>query len=265
MDPITAVLGIGLPTLLALVTAGASIGFAMTSSESAGFLVAKACFAVAALDVVAFSVYWVVATRQQMPWNIAIPTILAAITIPALVLALQWLGTLEIQLSTRLFPGNGPTPLTPVDDAPANALKVFFGSNLAWATKMPHTILRMMGDPMIQIDRDDSKKELVVSALKIFDDRNNIIARIDKEDGFWVENSTRKKRPDPSTLVVYDHNDTEVLRIVFINPNTLSLTGIFRHPRYPTPVVITPQEMNTGRLRFSETVFGNAGTDINIR
>jgi hypothetical protein len=261
MDPITAVLGIGFPVLLALVTAGASIGFAMTSSESAGFLVAKACFAVAAFDLVAFAIYWVIATRQPMPWNIVIPTILAVVAIPALVLSLQWLGTLEIQLSTRLFPGDFPTPQLPIagTQIPEKALKVFLGSNVAWATRMPHTILMMGGETMIQIDKDKSRNELVISALKIFDDRNNIIARVDAEDGFWVETSTRKKRPDKSTLVVYDHSDTEVLRIVFMNLNTLYVTGIFRHAGVARPVIITPASMNLGGPVLSSSMMGESG------
>lgn len=113
MDPITDVLGIGLPALLALAGAGASIGYAMTSSESSGFLVAKVCFALAAFDVVAFAIYWVVATRQNLPWNLVVPTIAAVLAVPVLVICLQWLGNLEIQLSTRLFPSNLPTPRMP--------------------------------------------------------------------------------------------------------------------------------------------------------
>jgi hypothetical protein len=66
--------------------------------------------------------------------------------------------------------------------------------------------------------------------LKVFDDRNDSIAHID-EDGFWVQNSVRKKRPDQSTLVVFDHNDTEVLRIHYLNPRAVSVEGIFRHPK----------------------------------
>jgi hypothetical protein len=248
---------------LAFVTAGASIGFAMTNSESAGFLVAKACFAAAAFDVVAFAIYWVVATRQQMPWNVAIPTILAVITVPVLVLSLQWLANLEIQLSTRLFPGNETPTLAIKADIPKDALKVILGSNLAWATKMPQVILMMSGDKMIEIDRDPSKNQLVVSTLKIFDDRNNIIARVDADDGFWVENSTRKKRPDASTLVVYDHSDVEVLRMVFLNPSTLSLTGTFRHAGIPKPVVITKDYLDvTGNIRMSNSVMGPAGKSM---
>jgi hypothetical protein len=155
MDPVSAILGIGLPLLLALATAGVSIGFAMTSSDSVGFLIAKACFAVAALDVVAFAIYWAVATRQQLPLNIVIPALIAAIAVPVLVISLQWLQHVEAQLSTRLYPGNEKSQGLPFDvDVPKDALRVVLGTNLAWTTKMPQAILRMAGETMIEIDRE---------------------------------------------------------------------------------------------------------------
>jgi hypothetical protein len=264
MDTNTVVWGFGFPLLLALVGLGIGLAFAMTDSESTGFLVAKACFSVAAFVVVAIAIYWALATSQPMPWNIIIPTIAAVIAVPILVLSLQWLGHIEAQLSTRLYPGNEPTPALPVKvDVPKDALQVILGSNLAWTTKMPQTILKMAGEKMIEIDRVPGKNQLILSTLKIFDDRDNLIARVDAEDGFWVENSTRKKRPNPSTLVVYDHSDAEVLRIVFLNPTTLSITGIFRHSGIRKPVVITPEYIDiAGSIRTSNSVMGPAGNSM---
>jgi len=130
---------------------------------------------------------------------------------------------------------------------------------------MPQVVLMMAGEKMIEIDRDPSTNQLTVSTLKIFDDRNNIIARVDAQDGFWVENSTRRKRPDPSTLVVYDHLDNEVLRMVLLNPTTLSLTGVFRHAGIANPVVVNQDEINiSGRIRMRSSVMGSAGIMINV-
>jgi hypothetical protein len=224
MDATTIILGIGFPLLLFFVAVGAGTAFSMTSSDSVGFLVAKACFSTAAFDVVAMAVYWAVAIQRKASWSVAIPTVAALIAVPSLVLVLQWLGNMEVQLSTRLFPGNTTTPH--IVGIPENALKVFHGTNVSWTTKMPLTILRMAGEKMIEIYRDAAHDELIISTLKIFDDRNNIIARSDADDGLWVENSTRKKRPDKSTLIVYDHTDKEVLRLVFLNSSAISITGI---------------------------------------
>jgi hypothetical protein len=264
MDTNTVIWGFGFPLLLALVVLGISLAFSMTDSESTGFLIAKASFAVAAFDCVAMPIYWVLATRQPTPWNVVIPTIVAAIIVPALVLSLQWLARVEAQLSTRLYPGNEPMPALPFKaDVTKDKLQVILGTNIAWPGKFPQTVLRMDGEKMIEIDKDARKNQLVVSILKIFDDRNNIIARVDAEDGFWVENSTRKKRPNPSTLVVYDHSDVEVLRMVFLNPTTLSITGIFRHPQIAKPVVVTPEYIDViGKIRTMNSIFGPAGLSI---
>jgi hypothetical protein len=271
MDTTTVVWGISFPTLLFFVALGAGTAFAMNpSSDPIGFLVAKICFAAATFVVVAVAIYWVRVTRQPIPWNLVIPTIAAIVAVPTLILSLQWLDKIDAQLSTRLIPGDQPTPQLP--DVPKemaqlvkDSLKIFYGTNvsvvMATATT-PHTILQMAGEPMLQFERG-KRGELVISVLRIFDDRNNIIARLDDEDGIWVENSTRKKRPDPSTLVVYDHSDKEVLRVVFLNPNALSVTGVFRHQQVRTPVIITPEFLSIGGAKMTNGVSG-AAIDISV-
>ena len=123
--------------------------------------------------------------------------------------------------------------------------------------------LRDGGEKIIELDRT-SRGELLLSTLKIFDDRNDIIARVDADDGFWVANSTRTKRPDKSTLVVFDHNDAEVLRLVFLNKNTLSVTGVFRHRHVARPVIITPDALNLAGNVFNIKVMGESAVDISI-
>lgn len=259
----TIIWAFGFPLFLFFIAIGMGTGFAMNSADSIGYLVTKTCFVAAALIAVTLVVYWVVSSRQALPWNVAIPALTGLIAVPSLVVGLQWMQGVELLLSTRLLPGDGPTPSLPPsisnDALPATALKVFLGSNLAWTTRMPHTVLMMGGEKMIEINQDSSGN-LVVSTLKIFDDRSNIIARIDEEDGFWVENSTRKKRPDPSTLVVFDHTDREVLRIKLINKKSLSVTGIFRHPGVKQSVVVTPETMKIGGVTISGGAIGESGS-----
>ena len=165
---------------------------------------------------------------------------------------------LEALASKILKPGNEPIPPhAALRRVPDKALMVFLGTNLAWATRMPHTVLMMGGEPMIAIDRHQNSNQIVVSVLRIFDDRHNIIARID-EGGFWVENSTRSKRPDPHTMQVYDHNDVEVLRIVFLNPRAISVTGVFRHRDVAVPVIVTANNAVVGGMTMSGSAFGES-------
>lgn len=271
MDTNIVIWGLAFPLLLFFLAIAFGTGFAMTSSESIGFVVAKIAFIFAAIDFVGVSVYWAIATRKPMPWNAIIPTFAALIAVPALVLGLQWLGSLEIKLSNRLFPGNIPTPTLPQVERhpeskpPADALMILFGYNLAYAQHFPFTLLTMEGDAMIRIDKGKGKRgELIITVLRIFDDRNNIIARLDS-DGIWVENSTRNKRPDTSTLVVYDHNDVEVLHLVFLNPTTLYLTGIFRHPKLQIPLEITNDNTRYGPFNARLSIWGQAGISIGKR
>lgn len=143
-----------------------------------------------------------------------------------------------------LVPSNLPTPPLPHGvTIPDDGVAALYGSNVSVNTTFPHTILEMRGEPMIVIDRDLSTKNLVVTALKIFDDRDDVIASIDP-DGFWVQNAVRKKRPDEHTLIVYDHNGQQVLKIQFLNPQVISIEGIFRSPKTkPQFIIITEKEM----------------------
>jgi hypothetical protein len=266
MDTNLVLWAIGFPLLLFFVALGFGSVFAVTSSDSVGFWVAKACFAAASFVLIAMAVYCVLATRQRMPWNIIVPLIAAIFAAPGLVVLWQWVEQREMLLSTWLFPRDDYSrPLPPLAAGlPKTALKLIMGTNVATAKKFPHTVVRVFGEDLIQIDKDASRDQVVISTLKIFDDRNNVIARLDAEDGFWVENSTRRKRPDSSTLVVFDHLDREVLRIDFANPTTVYVTGVFRHPQLRQPIVITPENAQISGNTFSNTFFSDNAADIVI-
>ena len=148
---------------------------------------------------------------------------------------------------------------------PDGALSILIGSNLSWSTRFPHTVLEMGDEQMLVVDKDD-KRNLKVSVLRIFDDRDDIIARIDN-DGFWVQNTLRKKRPDPSTLIVYDHNDIQVLKLQYLNEKAISIQGTFRHAKIrPSYLIVTSdaviQMPNNNRIMSS--CFGEMAADISL-
>ena len=68
---------------------------------------------------------------------------------------------------------------------------------------------------------------LFIDSLKIFDDRYDLIAGIHPDQVFWISPGSRRDRPDESTLIVYDHTDTQVLSMRYNNKDRLSLKGIF--------------------------------------
>lgn len=183
-------------------------------------------------------------------------------------LTFRRVSTLELRDSVRLRPGNFPTPPIPrYKEVPSNAFMVFYAGGVSCFTKMPHTILELASLKMLVIDRDKRGNNFVVTTLKLFDDRNNIIATI-KDGVIWVENSTQKLRPDPHTLIVYDHTDTEVLHLTYLNRRAFSITGVFRNAGFTATV--TPDLMDlenpagkTGRISGS-FFFGDHATDIRI-
>ncbi len=162
-----------------------------------------------------------------------------------------------------LIPANLPTPKLPQGATiPEDGVAVLYGDNVSVNTVFPHTVLQMRGEPMIVIDRDPKTKNLPVTTLRIFDDRDDIIARLD-QDGFWVQNTSRKKRPDEHTLIVYDHNDQQVLKINFINPQMISIEGVFRHPRAkPNFIVVTEKQMIM--LPSTIVISGNVGRNTRV-
>jgi hypothetical protein len=81
--------------------------------------------------------------------------------------------------------------------------------------------------------------------------RQRNITHID-EKGLWVDPSARKTRPDRSTLIVYDHDDAEVLNVKPLNASTISFTGIFRVKGRP-PVAVADESIPDMRLNATFT------------
>ena len=232
---------------------------------------------------------WGFTTNEPILVRAAIGAVAGAFVLGVLPPSIQWIANRE-QLSSEqivdtkvdkpvstpqldlgsnegiLVPGNAPMPeMVAKCRVPDGALSILIGSNLSWNTRFPHTVLEMGGEQMLVVDKDD-KRNLRVSVLRIFDDRDDIIARID-DDGFWVQNTLRKKRPDPSTLIVYDHNDLQVLKLQYLNEKVISIQGIFRHAKIrPSYLVVTPdaviQMPNNNRIMSS--CFGEMAADISL-
>lgn len=154
-----------------------------------------------------------------------------------------------------LKPGDESTPPMPPNcHIPEDALKVFYGSNVSATRVFPFTILQMGAEEMIVVDKNKDG-DLVVTTLKVFDERGEILATIDEGD-FWVRNDLRKKRPSGSTLVVYDRHDAEVARIQLLNARSLSVEGVFWLPRQGNmpgigPVTISKDALISGNNRIS--------------
>jgi len=162
-----------------------------------------------------------------------------------------------------LEPGGKGTPDVPASCAggvPENAFLFFFGSNVDWSTDKPHTAITI-GQELLSISvRSDGKAS--IDHLNIFDDRDNIIANIERNQ-LWVKFEARHYRPDKSTLYVKDHLNKEVLKIEFLNPRSIRLSGRFRYPG-TRPIVISDDVANIRGMQISQSCSGQNGAGFLI-
>lgn len=116
--------------------------------------------------------------------------------------------------------------LLPNCPAPKEALRVLLGGNLAWGSRPRVGILELSDRPSITIEREPDGA-IRITKLEIFDDRHNVATSIDA-NSLWVDPSSRRERPNRSSLVVYDHNNNQILNIKFVNKTLIQITGVFR-------------------------------------
>lgn len=249
-------LSVMVPVLIALGT------FLVSGKLTGEYLWARVCFIAALLDLYGILVYRLWSSTSSVRLGALGSVVVAIIETWLLILLFKWVDDREASGTNRLIAGDSPTPNLP-QNVPTNArMIVFLGSNVAWqATRMPMTIVQMASEKMLTIDWRKNGRELVVTILKVFDDRNNIIARIEN-GSFWTDPSARMKRPDRHSLIVYDHNDKEVLSICFLNPTALTIRCFLRHSGVRSPVEVTADYMNTGFIRVSNSSMGEIGGAI---
>lgn len=181
--------------------------------------------------------------------------------------------SLKVDLSRNegvLIPANIATPNLPRGCVkPVGALGIFLGStNVTWAIQFPHVALFMKKDEMLVIDREKTSGYLEIKTLRVFGPEGRVVASI--HDGeFWVSSNVRKKRPDESTLIVYDERDAELLRVSFLNPSALMITGVFRHPELsPIVYTVTDKEIiqmpNNGHISNNCLGYGGFSFDVGV-
>ena len=139
-----------------------------------------------------------------------------------------------------LHPSNDPLPDTPPTvRIPQDALRMYLGDACAYTTQASIVILRIAGKDLLAMKR--SKAGLLINA-KIFSQDGRIIADIeDNEFSVNPNNYFKIKRPDTSSLVVYDQNDNEALNVRYGSKSMLRVLGRFYSPR--GLVQITPSAL----------------------
>jgi hypothetical protein len=124
-----------------------------------------------------------------------------------------------------------------------DAFELKIGPSAFFVGSYNKTVFNIAGQNIFALT-EQKVGSIKISLLRVYDDRNNIIVRID-ENSFWVDAGVRKKRPDKSTLKIYDHNDDEVLNMRFHNKHVVSILGVFRY--LGRIIKITPDLIQAGQ------------------
>jgi hypothetical protein len=250
--------GVAFPVLV-----GIGVALAVSDSNEIEFWVARGCFIVAALDALYFVVIWLWRSDDLRVQTLIVGALITGAAVVALVYGLKWVDYREEKSITKLQPGSKSRPQLPPDcDPPDDAMVVLFGSNVAWGS-LPYTVLQMGSTSMLAVDKVLGKSQININVLRIFDDRGNIMARID-EDGFWVAPDVRRQKPNRSTLVVYDRADQQAVKVEFLNSKTLYVEGIFRDRRGAVVQITPSQLILPGNNTMSHGCFGGGNIAFHV-
>jgi hypothetical protein len=162
----------------------------------------------------------------------------------------------------ELLPAKDPTPPNPCGKIPSDAIALFLGNSAVFGNTFPHTVLMVRNENVLSIGK--SGPGMTVSA-KVFSRDGRIVAQtIDNEFFINPNNFFRRERPDKSTLVVYDQEDRQVLRVRYLNSSAIRILGIFNFPGISPVIIDEDQLVLSGRV-VSHFCFGNNRVDFVIR
>ena len=172
---------------------------------------------------------------------------------------------LEPDISGWLVPANDPIPKHDCPDIPQDAIIIFFGGTVLYATKFPFTALQIGEEEFINIKK--FKNALSISTGVYSRDHRIVAEIVDNEFYINTNNYFRKVRPDKYTLIVYDQQIRVVLNVRYMNTRAIKIMGIFNSPGRPE-VVIREKEIRYGKGSpgyLSTVCIGDAKVGITIK
>jgi hypothetical protein len=174
-------------------------------------------------------------SRLRKSWKVAglVSVVLGSLGIIAYYVWERLLTSMPVRDYGTLKPSHDPMPDHWCNKIVGNSFRVYFGDYLVVVHGFPNRVLSLANQDMLVLDKDIAG-HISIKSMTVFDG-DRVIAKVD--DSGWQADSF-KKTEDQSTLIVYDHNDDEALRLGFLNPNAIRLSGIFQHPKSQTKVVV---------------------------
>jgi hypothetical protein len=158
-----------------------------------------------------------------------------------------------------LVSGNLPSPLSTCP-IPGDALAIYMGSSASWTKTFPHVVFQSRGNELLTLNRD-ANGGLLISA-KIFDDRTDLVAKLENNHFIATNAASHFERPDRSALVVYDHLDKPVLDIHFLNDHAVQISSATLRAPGGQTVSIQKGTMIIGNQFINRACFGGVGADF---
>lgn len=158
-----------------------------------------------------------------------------------------------------LIPDGLPPPLSRCP-TPPDAMALYLGNGGSWAKFFPHTVVSSDGEDLLWLEQGTSNS-IEVSA-RIFDERGELIARLERNQFTPTAAASRIKRPDRSTLEIYDHKDRQVLRIHFDNYRAMEITAILHSSSGRKSLVIAKDGIFINGTVINQLCTGNSRYDV---
>jgi TusA-related sulfurtransferase len=135
---------------------------------------------------------------------------------------------LSEQFMGRLIPGTDPVPenaCTRHNQEPKKGqMLVIFGSNAEIVKDFPHSIVTLGGHSVLSVDRVHESNNIYLS-LDFRDFKNRVIFRADKNGVVNHSVGLNLLHPAKSVFLLEDEYGSEFLKIQFVNPQVLKVTG----------------------------------------
>jgi hypothetical protein len=162
----------------------------------------------------------------------------------------------------ELFPDRIQSPATNCR-VPDTALAVYAAGGAFSTSSFPHVVVTSASKDLLWLNRAATGGILINA--RVFDDRHDIVARL-SDNRFWSNNNSRVQRHGRSVLEVYDHLDDLVLRVHYLNPKAVLISGRFRSANGSMLMIDDKQMcvMPSQNCFTSPCSGSNGGTDISF-
>ena len=201
---------------------------------------------------------WVDSNTTLAIWSVIAVSVIAGVVTVAIIHQKMFA---ETEGTGLLYSATEPTPPTPCQNIPKEALILVLGSSASYTTALHHTVLRVAGEDLLSIRR---KNECIAVSAKIYSADRQIVAEIiDNNFRINPSNYFRREQPDHHSFAIFDQQGERVLFVRHLNYSAIKILGTFHTAR--GIVKISEEEVFVpGRDRLSRFCFGNGVVSIQV-